>query len=184
MEEFRQWAAMVAELHYVIGLIVERAGELVPGEAIDELDNAWHAAQGSMKALVGNLYPADDANRLGTLKNLHTEGPPQPPAASGPAAPPQPQNVLEGEIDLRDSQLLGPVGELKRSTWRRLKDQFLMLLFSKPGTEDKTARTRDAACECLDLAATVVGSMPGYHKVVEFVSLTKQLVGIRNKRGV
>jgi hypothetical protein len=36
----------------------------------------------------------------------------------------------------------------------------------------------------LERGANVVTSIPGYKKIVEFLSLTKQLVDIRAKRGV
>jgi len=50
-EELRQLAETVADLHGVISIIVENAKQLVPGEAVDELSQAWKVSEKSMKAL-------------------------------------------------------------------------------------------------------------------------------------
>ena len=61
-EESRQLAESVAEMHYVIGTIVEGAKELVPGESVDELTAAWAGATDSFRNLVTDLTgPADQS---------------------------------------------------------------------------------------------------------------------------
>ena len=76
------------------------------------------------------------------------------------------------------------MGKIKRSTLGRLKDRFFMFWNSHPRTDEKRTQAADAACEYLELGSTVVSSIPGYEKIVELLSLTKQLVGMRAKRGV
>jgi len=84
---------------------------------------------------------------------------------------------------LKHSQLTGPVGKVKRSTLGRLKDRFFMFWNSEPRTDEKRTKSADAASDYLEFGATVVSSIPGYEKVVELLSLGKQLISIRAKRG-
>ena len=73
---------------------------------------------------------------------------------------------------------------MKRSTLGRLKDRFFMYWNSEPRTDEKRAKSADAASDYLEFGATVVSSIPGYEKVVELLALGKQLVGCRAKRGI
>ncbi len=160
-EELRQLAVAIADLHYVVGIIVENAKELVPGEAIDELNAAWKKAalaERSMKTLVENLKPSPVSSSQEEQKIAPT--------------------------DLIKGDLLGEVGTLKRSTLGRLKDAFFMWWNSEPHTDEKRAKAADAACDYLDYGATVVSSIPGYDQVEELLLLVKQLVSVRSKRGV
>ena len=154
-EESRQWAEALADLHYVVSLIVENARELIPGEAVDELTFAWKKSEASMATLVHSL----------------TSPPP-------PNVTPIPYTALE------QAELTGDVGKIKRSTLVRLKDGFLMYWNSEPRTDDKRRIALGAASDYLEFSGTVVDSIPGSDKVVEVLSLVKQLVGIRAKRGV
>jgi hypothetical protein len=134
----------------------------VPGEAVDELTSAWNASEGSMRQLAIDLVPADFSLDL-------------------PAAQPRrpiPVGVLE------ECGLTGAPGHAKRTALQRFKDAFLMLWNSIPRTDEKRTKAADAASPYLELGATVVGSIPGHDKVVELLSLTKQLVDQRAKRGV
>jgi hypothetical protein len=145
----------LADLHYVTSLIVENARELIPGEAVDELALAWSKSEASMATLVHRL----------------TTSPP-------PNVSPIAYTVLE------QAELTGDVGKIKRSMLGRLKDRFLMYWNSEPRTDDKRMVALGAASDYLEFGGTVVGSIPGSDKIVEVLSLVKQLVGIRAKRGV
>ena len=167
-EQLRRLAAAVADLYYVMEIVVENAKELAPGEAVDELTDAWATSRTSMKALVENIFPTD-ANVRGDM--LHAlEVPTHPKPAQVP--------------DLSKSELLGETGRAKTSMLARLKDGFMMYWNSEPRTDEKRLKARDALCDYFELGSTVVNSIPGSDQVVEFLSLTKQLVAIRNKRGI
>jgi hypothetical protein len=157
-EESRQLAEAIADLHYTMDTIVGAARELIPGESVDELETAWDKSEGSMRQLVIDLGFLDSESPI-----------PQPPLSH--------QTLVL-------SQLTGDIGKLKRSTLGRLKDRFFMFWNSAPRTDEKTAKSADAAGDYLEFGATVVSSIPGYEKVVELLSLGKQLVGCRAKRGV
>lgn len=157
-EQSRQLAEAIADLHEVIGIIVESRGELLPGEAVDELDRAWKEAGVSIEALVKRLDPGEQQTSNEDRKVLTD--------------------------DLRKAALLGETGKAKRSMLGRLRDRFLMFWRSEPHTEGKAGSAAGEATDYLELGATVVSSIPGQEKVVEFVSLVKQLVGLRARRGV
>jgi hypothetical protein len=152
IEESRQLAEAVSDVHYVMGTIVEGAKELIPGESVEELTTAWQASEESFQTLVTDL----------TL----------------PAAQPKIQHQT-----LVNSQLAGDVGKVKLSTLRRLKDRFFMFWHSEPRTDEKRGQAADAASNYLELSSTVVSSIPGYEKIVELLSLVKQLIDVRMKRG-
>jgi len=65
----------------------------------------------------------------------------------------------------------------------RLKDHFLMFWNSEPHTDEKISKAANGVCDYLELGSTVVGSIPGREKVIELISLVKQLVSVRAKRG-
>jgi hypothetical protein len=85
---------------------------------------------------------------------------------------------------LVDTQLAGDVGRLKRSTLARLRDLFFSFWNSEPRTDEKRRGAGDAASDYLELGATVVGSIPGWEQIEELISLVRQLVQARRKRGV
>ena len=155
-EESRQMAEAVADLHYVVSLLVDNATELIPGEAVDELKAAWKESEDSMRILVERLIPSSK------------------PKANYPA--------IKHET-LKQSQLTGEVGKVKRSTLARLKDRFFMYFRSEPRTDEKRLKASDAAADYLEFGVTVVSSIPGFEQVVEVLSLVKQLLGVRAKRG-
>ncbi len=82
------------------------------------------------------------------------------------------------------SELTGAAGKLKRSFLARLRDRFLLYWNSDPRTDDKQTKAVEAGADYLELGATVVSSIPGHEQVVEMLSLFKQLLGIRARRGV
>ena len=155
-EERRQLAEAIADLHYVVAIIVENGKELVPGEAVDELRLAWTKSEESFKTLVQNLFPPPNQT------------------------PPSPIS----DESLKAGQLTGEVGKIKRSLLARLKDRFFMFWFSEPRTDEKRAKAGEEACGLLEVGETLVSSIPGYEYVEEMLSLTRQLVGVRAKRGV
>jgi hypothetical protein len=55
---------------------------------------------------------------------------------------------------------------------------------SEPRSEEKRKRAAKAAIDYLEFGGTVVGSIPGSDKIVELLSLGRQLLSIRAKRGV
>jgi hypothetical protein len=154
-EELRQLAEAVADLHYVMGIIVENAKEFVPGEAVDELGAAWVTSEESMRRLVENLIPDSYIGDIDTKIEHAT---------------------------LEQAQLTGAVGKAKRSILERLKDAFFMYWNSEPRTNEKRAGAVAAASELLEAGSTIVSSIQGYEYVVEILSITKQLMGIRAKR--
>lgn len=154
-EELRQLAEVVADLHYVIGIVVENAPQLVPGEAVDELKGAWTEARQSIAHLVEALSPTAEGSQ---------------------------EKISYATIS--KGQLTGEVGRAKKSLCRRLKERFLMFWNSEPRTDEKRAQAGDALEDYLEFGATLVSSIPGHEKVVELLSLIKQLVGLRKKRGV
>ena len=163
-EETRQLAEAMGDLHSTMDTIVGGAKELIPGESVEELELAWDDSEKSMRELVTNL------NSLNSyLQN--------------PAAAPPPDQRLTYQT-LQQAQLTGPAGKLKRSALGRLKDRFFMYWNSEPRTDVKRASAADGASDYLELGATVVSSIPGYEKVVELLSLGKQLITCRAKRGV
>lgn len=157
-EELRQLAEAVADLHYVVAIVVENAPQLIPGEAVDEVKKAWAEAGPSMAELVKNLHP--------------------------PTESPQKQKSKIGYDTIFKGQLAGEIGRAKKSLLNRLKDRFLMFWISEPRTDEKRAQAGPALADYLEFGATLVSSIPGYEKVVELLSLFKQLVGLRAKRGV
>jgi hypothetical protein len=127
-EESRQLAEGIADLHYVVGLIVEGAKELIPGEAVDDFTTAWQKSETSMRTLVQNLIPLTAPDAV----------PPISPAT------------------LQTAQLTGDVGKLKRSTLARLKDRFLMFWNSEPRNDEKRIKASEAAADYLEFGATEV----------------------------
>src|SRR5262245_8491264 len=114
-EESRQLAEAIADLHYVVGVIVEGAKELIPGEAVDDFTNAWQKSEPSMRTLVNNLISPTPPNVV-------------------PAIPP---------ATLETAHLTGDVGKIKRSTLARLKDRFLMFWNSEPRNAEKRAKASE-----------------------------------------
>jgi len=131
---------------------------LLPGESMDEIEQAWPSYDASMRGLVNALHPFPQA---------------------APAAP-TPKITDEA---LKSHQLVGPPGESKRSTLGRLKDRFMAFWNSQPRDNEKRAKAADAAQDYLELGETLVESIPGHEMVVEFVSLIRQLIKVRAKRG-
>jgi hypothetical protein len=161
-EESRQLAEVVADLHYVMATVVEGGGELVPGEAVAELESAWGSSEVTIRQLAVNLVPPNSVF----------------PVTPETAPTPIPHTTLVS------ADLAGPVGQAKRNALQRLKDRFFMFWRSVPRTEEKREKAAEAACDCLELGSKVVSSIPGYEKVVELIELVRHFVGQRSKRGV
>jgi hypothetical protein len=172
-EQFRQTAVAIADLYIVLGTIVEHAKELVPGEAVDELTDTWEASRESIRLLVDHLSP-EDTNQRGTLRRLVEQ------MESEPAVQPPADDRF---ADLIAGELTGKPGELKRSTLARLRDQFFACWNSEPRTRTKRRKAQRAGIDYLEFAGTFVGSILRHEKVVELISLTKQLMSIRLQRG-
>lgn len=152
-EELRQLAEVVSDLHYVVSLIVDNATQLLPGESIEEVANAWNQSDQSMRDLADKLTTKDSTKAI-------------------------------QYADLQKNELTGAPGKLKRSFLARVRDRFLQFWNSDPRTDDKRTKAAEAGAEYLEAGATVISSIPGYEKVVEILSLLKQLLGIRARRGV
>jgi hypothetical protein len=176
-EQFRRLAASVADLHEVMGFIVANAEELVPGESITELDGAWRESETSLRDLTKALLrPVGDPAVLGAIQRAAPPAggaPPTPGADEYPAVVP----------DLRRSELLGPTGLAKTSLLARLRDRVWSFFLSAPRTDEKRAKGARAACDYLEFASVVAGSIVGYERVSEITGLFRQLVGIRAERG-
>lgn len=154
-EELRQLAQIVARLHYVMSIIVEHATEFVPGESAYEIAGAWNITGPKLAQLVNDL--------------------PQQPGHPS-YGPPLFQQIAEAE-------LIGDVGELKKSALNRFIDRFFSYWYSEPRTDEKRTKSAETAESLADLGATIVGSIPGQEYAVEFLSVTSQLIGERLKRG-
>jgi len=156
-EELRQIAESVADLHFTISAIVESAGELIPGENVDELTDVWNTYEG--------------ANENSSMHQLITN-------LTSPTA----QEPISHET-LAQSQLTGKVGKVKRSTLSRYIDRFFMYWNSEPRTDEKRIKSAEAASDYLEFATTFFGSIPGHDHIVELISLVRQLISLRVKRG-
>jgi hypothetical protein len=159
-EEVRLLAEAVADIHTVLGIVVEHAEELVPGESVDDLRAAWFQSAKSMETLVTALLMSADLGYPNAV-----------------ADPPVPLNALE------KNDLTGEAGRSKRGLLSRLKDAFFRYWSSLPRTSDKQQRAIEAGAEYLEYGATVVSSIPGYDKVEELLLLAKQLLALRARRG-
>jgi hypothetical protein len=146
-------AEAIADLHHVMAIVVENAPELIPGEAVDELRNAWADAEPRFAALVESLIPQ----------------------------PPFPERIRYDQ--LVEAQLTRAVGRAKRAFLKRGFDGFMRHWNSAPRTRRKQLRATEAAADYLEFGESVVGSIPGHEYVVEALALTRQLLGVRARRG-
>lgn len=162
-EQVRLLAAAFSDLQTVVGLIVEKRGELLPGEAADELVSAWAESRESFEELKEELL------RVAGLR-------------SGP--PSRSKSPIKLNMDsLKEHQLIGPVGTAKRSFLSRLRDRFYSYWNSLPLTDDKKTKAGEAAVDWFEFASSVAGSIPYAGKVEELLLLIKQLVSLRLRRG-
>jgi hypothetical protein len=154
-EEVRLLAKSLSELAATVDVIVSSAGELLPGEAVEELTRAWDASRLSFAGLVKEVLALTER---------------------------YPSTELTIET-LAKHELLGKVGNAKRSMLTRLGERFYSYWKSVPHTEEKVLRAGEAATDYLDYGATIAGSIPGAGSVEEILLLIKQAIGHRAKRG-
>jgi hypothetical protein len=152
-EERRLLAETVADLHYVLSLVVYWGEYLLPGESVEEMRSAWQMSEQGMATLVQRLIPS---------------------------VPPSGEMLPDAAIVGAD--LTGAVGKVKRSMLGRLRDSFLMYWNSEPRTEEKRAKAGEAGANYFEFGATLVSSIPGQEKIVELLSLGRQLLGVRARR--
>ena len=93
-EQIRDLAAAIADLHYVIGIVVENAKEFIPGESVEEFVTSWERSNESFGALVNSLVSLTGKQSRGRI--------PEAPKLS--------------VTQLRENDLLGETGRAKRST--------------------------------------------------------------------
>ncbi len=67
-EEFRLLGEAVADIHYVMALIVENGTYLLPCEAVQEMKDAWASSQIVMATLVQRLTVPDPNSTLPKLE--------------------------------------------------------------------------------------------------------------------
>ena len=164
-EERRLLAVAVNDLYKTMDIIVQRAGDFIPGEAVGEVRAAWEASQAAgMAALVRDL----------------ARMPPVPPP---PNQPPIIQRDTQ-DTTLRENGLTGESGALKRSMLGRLKDNFLRFFHAQPSTSENLRSAAEGAAWYLELGESVVKSITGYHHVEEILGVTRTLINIRARRGV
>lgn len=156
-EEIRQLAEIIADIHYILSLIIENEKEFLPGESIDEINRAWDGSQENIQALIRKLTPTV-------------------PRSSD--YPPIEHNTLA------ENGLTGEVGKTKKSFFRRLMDRFLMYFNSEPRTAENRTEAADAAGEVLEMGETIVSSIPGHEQLVELISVVKQMIRVRRRRSV
>ena len=161
-EQIRDLAAAIADLHYVIGIVVENAKEFIPGESVEELVTSWERSNESFGALVNSLVSLTGKQSRGRI--------PEAPKLS--------------VTQLRENDLLGETGRAKRSTLSRLRDRLMMFWNSHPITDEKREKATEAAIQYFEYGASVLGSIPFGELGEEFCLLMKQLITLRAKRGV
>jgi hypothetical protein len=168
-EESRQLIEHLADLHYVMGIVVANAEHFLPGESIDELRFAWANAGPGLEKLIRGLTP--------------------PPKGKGHENEPAGQPVIS-HAKLVEAELTGATGAAKRGFWRRLRDAFLSFWKSEPRTDEKTRKAMEAGKDYFEFSETILGSLasvveghPYIHGLAEIASLIGQLFGVRLKRG-
>ena len=167
-EECRQLAVVISDLQSVIDIIIKDSHVLIPGEAIDDLMKVWGGPPHEDTTLSGGSFIDTKIEEL--LKKLVLEF----------KNPSLDKSIIPA---LTDAGLTGDIGRLKRLTICRLKDLFLMFWHSEPRTVEKIGKAATALIDYFELLATIVSSIPGYEMIVEFISLLKQLIGLRAQRG-
>ena len=131
-EELRLWAEAIADLHEVVGRIAENAEFLIPGEHVDGFRAAWEQSKNSFATVVDALNPAPpDAPPIGKISH----------------------------DQLKNAQLDGAPGALKRSILTRFRDAFLGLFVSKPYTDERLRLAADASARYADAGAVVLDSI-------------------------
>jgi hypothetical protein len=161
-EQLRLLAKAIADLEAVVSILVENRGELLPGEASEELLDAWKDARPAFTTLAQKIIQAI-------------------PRATTTERPNAPVNTTLAT--LREHQLLGPVGVAKRSMLWRLRDVFNMYWHTLPRTDDKRTKAAAAAIDLLEGGASIAGSIPFGGAVEEALLLFKQAVTVRYRRG-
>jgi hypothetical protein len=160
-EEIRALAETFADMHEVLDTIVTNAPELLPGESVSDITDAWAASQPSFLVLMQSLGAS----------NLTAE-PTQLPAST-----------IDSKA-LGEKQLLGAVGKVKRNMLARLKDRFFSFWNFMPRTDEQRIGAADAAGDFCEFAGTLAGSCPGADKVEELIMLIKQALKWRwGRRG-
>jgi hypothetical protein len=180
IEQHRQTAESIADVHYVVGIVVENATQFIPGEAVDELRAAWRRSEELLKELIRRIYPGtawgEDMRRSWETVLWEIEVQLQRDATIVTPSVPEPF------VDLRPGDLLGESGRAKRSTLSRLKDAFFSFWYSEPRTDELRRSAMAGGSDYLNFAASFVGSIPGADKIVEILSLTSQLLELRARR--
>jgi hypothetical protein len=161
-EQVRLLAAAIADLEAVVSIVVENRDELLPGEAADELLQAWSHSRQSFNRLAQDV--------------LRAAGPPVVPT-------PAPSTAAVTVASLQAHHLIGPVGAAKRSMLSRLRDAFRMYWHTLPRTDDRRTKAAAAAIDLFEYGASIAGSIPGGGVVEEALLLFKQAVTVRYRRG-
>jgi hypothetical protein len=170
IEELRLTSIEVVELHRALNTVVANALYFVPGESVDQLKTAWVSSGVSLLELADRLYPVDPKvqRRLETLLR-----------------PGQRLTTRDRSrfVDLAEGELSGPMGELKRSTGRRLRERWLSVWHSAPFSKSKLRKSAKTLVPYLEWAGNFVGSITGVsERVVELIKLFRQLLNARAER--
>src|SRR5215471_47329 len=171
-EERRQTAEVVADIHHTLSRVVERAPELLPGEAVDEVKDAWPAHSEAFSKLVDTLAPFDP-RLFAQLRTAYQERerqqidvpPGQSPANPSPFVAP-PGTI---DLDLDSAGLTGKAGRAKRWTLGWLRDRFYRFFNSAPFKRLTQAKCVQALAEYANFASSFVGSIPVAAQVKEKV---------------
>jgi hypothetical protein len=164
-EQVRELAVAVADLHKMLGLILNSSHEFIPGESIEELEDAWINSSESSATVVTKL-------------NLMARALREAPAKSKPLQHKDDDLTVEA---LRKNELLGPIGTAKRSSLRRLRDAFYSLWHTQPRSSETRAKLAEASIDWLELGGTVLSSLKVCHYAEEFFSLVRQLMQAKRK---
>lgn len=135
-EELRQWAEVVADLHYVGSIIVEKGETYLPGEVVDEIRISWQETTPDFMVIVNSFAPAAPAPRAAAR-------------APTPVAPER----------LADAKLGGKTGAGKRHLLGRLKDNVMAFIRPEPATDENQHRAIEAGERYFDAGGVAFNSL-------------------------
>jgi len=159
-------AEAIADLDYVLSIIVEHSTEFLPGEAVDEIKSAWSEAEFEISRSSRSISLGRGLLFLSGVVNR-----PLDPPARGVT-----------DTTLNDHQLTGPVGRAKRGLMKRQFDGFMSHWNIEPRTEERRVGAAEAGADFLEMGATVVSSVAGYEQIVEVISLVRLALEVRARR--
>jgi hypothetical protein len=137
-EERRQWAEVMADLHYVGSILVEEGETYLPGEVVDEVRISWQETAPDFWVVVNSLAPSPDVT----------------PPAGAPTSPP---SFPSGRLNR--AKMDGKIGAGKRHLLGRLKDNVMAFIRSDPATDENQRGAIEAGERYFDAAGVALNSL-------------------------